>query len=141
MRIRKGSGLLLASLLAATGVGCGVKQVSFKQDVHPILQKNCQSCHAPGGEGYEKSGFSVQSYETVMKGTKHGPVIAPGSSLSSTLVILIEHKADPSINMPRSKAKPLLEHEKYLKDWKVPMLPAEEIRLIRAWIDQGAKNN
>ena len=39
-----------------------------------------------------------------MKGTKLGSVIVPGSSISSTLVILIEHKADPSINMPRPRS-------------------------------------
>ena len=93
------------------------------------------------GEGYAASGFSAETYESVMKGTKLGSVIVPGSSISSTLVILIEHKADPSINMPRPREQQLLGHVNYLKDWKVPMLPAEEIKLIRAWIDQGAKNN
>jgi len=131
----------VSAMLAVLGAGCAKKEVSFKQDVYPILQKNCLSCHSPGGEGYAASGFSVETYESVMKGTKFGPVIVPRSGISSTVMILLEHKADPSINMPRSKAQPLLEHEKYLKDWKAPMLPADQIRLIRNWIDQGAKNN
>ena len=137
----KGTLVAVASALVAVGTGCAEKAVSFKQDVHPILQKKCLSCHAPGGEGYAASGFSVETYESVTKGTKLGPVIVPGSSISSTLVILIEHKADPSINMPRARMQPLFEHEKYLKDWKVPILPVEEIKQIRAWVDQGAKNN
>lgn len=83
----------------------------------------------------------MQTYDTVMKGTKLGPVIVPSPSISSTLVILIEHKADPAINMSRSKVQPLLEHQKYLKDMRGLMLPKEEIKLIRARIDQGAKNN
>jgi hypothetical protein len=127
--------------LAVLGTGCAKKEVSFEKEVNPILQKSCLTCHAPGREGYAASGWSVETYESVMKGTKHGPVIVPGSSVSSTLVVLIEHKADSSINMPRKQPQPLLEHEKYLKEWKVPMLPAEEIKLIRTWIDQGAKNN
>ncbi len=127
--------------LAVLGAGCAKGEVSFKRDVRPILQKNCRTCHSPGGEGYAASGFSVESYETTMKGTKFGAVIVPGSSISSTLVILIEHRADPSINMPRGKMQPLLEHEKYLKEWKAPMLPAEEIKLIRTWIDRGAQHN
>ncbi len=144
MRTEKGPVLLLTSLLAATATGCGVKPVSFKQEVHPVLQKYCVSCHAPGGEGYEKSGFSVQDYQAVLKGTKFGPVITPGSSISSTLVLLIEHKADPSINMPpvsQDTTTPLREHEKYIKDWKLQKLPPEDIKRIRAWIDQGAKDN
>ena len=128
-------------IVAALGAGCEKKAVSFKQNVLPILQKNCLSCHSPGGEGYAAIGFSVATYESVMKGTKFGPVIVPRSSISSTLMILLQHKADPSINMPRSKAQPLLEHEKYMKDWKVPMLPADQIKVIGDWIDQGANNN
>lgn len=127
--------------LAVLSAGCVKKEVSFTKEVHPILQKNCITCHSPGGEGYTVSDFSVQTYESVMKGTKFGPVIVSRSSISSTVMILLEHKADPSINMPRPREKQLLGHVNYLKDWKVPMLPAEEIKLIRAWIDQGAKNN
>ena len=126
--------------LAVLGAGC-TKEVSFKQDVYPILRERCLSCHSPGGEGYAASSFSVETYETVMKGTKFGPVVVPRSSISSTVMILLQHKADPSINMPKSKTQPLLEHEKFLKDWKTPMLPADQIRLIGDWIDQGANNN
>ena len=131
----------VSATLAILGAGCAKQEVSFKQDVYPILQKNCRSCHSPGGEGYAASGFSVETYESVMKGTKFGPVIVPRSSISSTVMVLLEHKADPSISMPRSKVQPLLEREKYLKDWKAPMLPADQIRFIGNWIDQGAKNN
>ena len=127
-------------MFVALGAGCA-REISFKQSVYPILQKNCLSCHAVGGKGYAVSGFSVESYESVMKGTKFGSVIVPGSSISSTFVILIEHKADPSINMPRHTEQALAEHDKFLKGWKVPMLPLEQIRLIKAWVDQGAKDN
>lgn len=133
--------IAVCATLAVLGAGCAKKEVSFKRDVHPILQKNCLSCHSPGGEGYAASGFSVATYETVMKGTKFGPVVVPRSSISSTVMILLQHKADPSINMPKSKTQPLLEHEKFLKDWKTPMLPADQIQLIADWIDQGANNN
>ena len=127
-------------MFVALSAGC-TREVSFKQDVYPILKKSCLSCHSAGGEGYAASGFSVESYESVMKGTKFGPVIVPGSSISSTLVVLVEHKADPSINMPRSTKRALEEHNRFIKSWKVPMLPQEQIKLIREWIDQGAKNN
>ena len=140
---------MLSRRLAAAGVllfivsvgGCGLQQVSYSRDVHPILEKNCLSCHGPGGEGYAASGFSVADYESLMKGTKFGPVIVPGSSVSSTLVILIEHRGDPSINMPRPSKQALIEHEKFLKGWKSPMLPTDEIKTIRDWVDAGAKDN
>ncbi|MDA8107850.1 MAG: c-type cytochrome [Betaproteobacteria bacterium] len=128
-------GLKLATASAISlsflSAGCGQKQVSFKSDIQPILAARCASCHAPGGQGYAASGFSVVSYQSVMKGTKYAEVIVPGSSLDSTLVRLIRHRADPSIAMPKSHdaGKP--------SEW----LTRDQIRLITAWIDQGARNN
>ena len=113
--------LIMLSLLLA---GCK-KQVSFSENVMPILKAKCLTCHAEGSEGFEATGFSVASYELVMKGTRDGPVIEPGSSYFSTLQIVVEHRADPSTSMPKNSAK----------------LSGSEIQLIGEWIDQGAKNN
>jgi hypothetical protein len=66
-----------------------------------------------------------------MKGTKYGPVVVAGSSIGSTLAILIEHKADRSIAMPKST------HPDMPSDY----LPQTQIDLIKKWIDQGAKDN
>jgi hypothetical protein len=119
------SRIAMAVLTAAT-VSCNkVPVASFAKDVHPILQQGCQHCHRQGGEGFVKSGFSIESYESIMRGTRFGPVIEPGSSVSSTLVRLLEQKTDPTIGMPRG------EHA----------LSPDKIALIRNWIDQGAKNN
>jgi hypothetical protein len=53
----------------------------------------------PNRDGANKSGFQIDSYASIMKGTKFGPIIVPGSSESSTLYILVAGKADPTINM------------------------------------------
>ncbi len=98
---------------------------SFAGDVKPILDRHCLACHAREGSGYTASGFSVASYDELMKGTRHGPVVQPGASYASTLQILIEHKADPDIAMPKIGRK----------------LNDQEIQIIGEWIDQGAKNN
>lgn len=117
--------IVLAALLMFVTLGAAcTREISFKEDVKPILGA-CRSCHIPGGEGYKASGFSVETYESVMKGTKFGALIEPGSSISSSLMILLEGKADPSINMPHDKRA----------------LPEKEIKTIKAWIDQGAPNN
>jgi hypothetical protein len=105
--------------------GCAEQEISFKKDIMPILQEKCLSCHKAGGSGYVASGLSMESYDNLMKGTRYGPVIIPGYSFSSTLQILVEHKADSSINMPK----------------ELPKLPQNEIELIGKWINQGAKNN
>jgi hypothetical protein len=122
--------IAVVALLALLGLstGCGKKEqppVSFSKDIRPILEANCIECHQPGGKGYEASGLSMQTYASLMKGTKFGPVIKKGDALSSTLVLLIEGKADPSISMPHGRDP----------------IKKEQIQLIKTWINQGAKNN
>jgi len=107
-------------------VGCSPeKQVSYQADVVPIIKDHCIECHSTGGKGLEDSGLNMSSYSALMRGTKFGPIIVQGDSVSSTLMRLIEHKADPSIAMPHHKAK----------------LPDDHIEIVRIWIDQGAKDN
>ena len=54
----------------------------FTADVKPILDKHCAECHMPDGEGAKQSGFQIDSYASIMKGTKFGPVIVPGDDLN-----------------------------------------------------------
>ncbi len=117
-----------ASLLSAVLLlgGCaGQKDVSFKNDVQPVLNKHCTACHTQNGEGTLASGFDTSDYGNVMKGTKYGPVVVAGDALSSSLYRLVAGKVDPSIQMPHGKEQ----------------LSAAEIDAIERWIQQGAKNN
>jgi len=103
----------------------GGYKTTFTKHVLPIFKNKCMDCHRLGGEGQEKSGLDLSSYETLMKGTKHGPVVVPGDLLTSNLVVLIEGKADHSINMP----------------YQTDPLTKNEIRLIKQWVKQGAMKN
>lgn len=114
---------LSALAVAALQTGCGEKALTYQADIKPILDANCVSCHVPGGDGYEKSGLRLDSHEAMMKGTKFGAVVVPGSSVSSTLYRLVSGQADPSIRMPHGSAA----------------LPDADVATIAAWIDQGAK--
>jgi hypothetical protein len=128
MRPARLSCLILLAMSVAFAPGCARKHqdVSYKNDVAPILAANCASCHLPGQAGTAASGLDLTSYDTLMKGTKFGPVVIPGEPLTSVLVMLIEGRADPSIKMPHGGAKPLT---------------ADETKTIRRWVKQGAKNN
>ncbi|MBK1694154.1 hypothetical protein CKO09_05295 [Chromatium weissei] len=105
--------------------GCNEQTVSFQKDIKPLLDTNCAECHLKAGKGYEASGFFIESYETLMKGTKFGPVVVAGDPASSSLYRLVSGEVDKSIQMPHNKAP----------------LSAEKIALIEHWIAQGAKNN
>jgi hypothetical protein len=67
----------------------------------------------------------MSSYDALMKGTKFGPVVKPGDPLSSALNMLVEGRASPAIRMPHGKAK----------------MPDKEVKILNAWVAQGAKNN
>jgi len=124
--------LLLPLILSGFGfAGCSeqkteVQTVSFSKDVLPVFSAYCVECHRPGGAGLEASGLSLESYDNIMKGTKFGSIVTPGSSVSSTLVVLIEGKADKSLKMPHGEREPLA---------------PETVKTIKDWIDQGAKKN
>jgi hypothetical protein len=124
------AGVAGAMALAAFGAGC-TREVSFKADIVPIFQERCMVCHAEGAPGCVASGFSLATYESLMRGTKFGPMVVAGQSTNSNLLVLVKHQADPSIAMPRSQTsgKP--------SEWLLP----EQIDLIEKWINQGAKNN
>ena len=123
--------LLVVALLV--GAGC-TRQVSFSQDVRPMLNAKCLSCHDGSSEGSAQSGFSVKTYDSVITGTKLGKVIVPGDAVSSTLYRLIAHKASPEIQMPPH-------HAQSLAKGKAEPLTQGEIDTVKLWIDQGAKNN
>jgi len=112
--------LLLTAAIAA-GLGGCTKTLTYA-DVEPILKARCAECHTGDGDGVKASGFSVDSYETVMKGTKLGPVIVAGSAESSSLYRMVSGKTDPQIKMPHGKTS----------------LSDEQIATLMTWIDQGA---
>ena len=119
--------LLGCTLLTAFSIPAfGQAEISYKNDVLPIFQDYCISCHSPGGKGYIKSGFDLRTYQGLMKGTKFGPVIQPGSSLTSTLNILVSGHASPAISMPYG-----------IKGG----LPKDKYSILNKWVDQGAKDN
>ncbi len=114
-----------ASITPLPALGADKGPVSFQEEVKPILERRCVECHRPGGEGYEKSGLDLRSHEGLMQGTKYGPMVLPGRPFVSNLMVVLEGRADPKIQMPY--------HQK--------SLPDRYIDTIRQWIAEGAKNN
>jgi hypothetical protein len=125
--------LSLLAIALVAGAGC-TRQVSFSQNVKPILDAKCLSCHDGTGEGSTRSGFNVKTYDSLMLGTKLGKVIVPGDAVSSTLYRLISHQASPEIHMPPHGGQSLAKG-------KGEPLTDGEIGTIKLWINQGAKNN
>ncbi|MEO5373732.1 MAG: hypothetical protein H7840_05565 [Alphaproteobacteria bacterium] len=117
---------VLAAILVSGGARpSAAEPVSFADDVMPILQIRCVECHKPGAEGLEKSGLDLRTYEGLMKGTKHGPIVVPGDAMVSNFNVLVEGRADPSLRMPHNNRK----------------LTRCEVDTLRRWVNHGARND
>jgi hypothetical protein len=80
---------------------------------------------SPGGEGYEKSGLDLTSYQGVMKGTKYGPMVIPGHPETSNLMLLLDWRVPAEVRMPHGTKQ-------------LSICDRDE---IRTWIFDGAKDN
>ena len=99
--------------------------VTYAADIKPILKKSCVKYH---GADKQKGKLRLDSLEAAMKGGEDGKVIKPGNSADSMLVQNVAHVGDEDMWMPPPDNKD-----------KIPALTKDQIGLIRAWIDQGAK--
>jgi mono/diheme cytochrome c family protein len=99
--------------------------VTYAADIQPIFESSCVKCH---GAEKPKGKLRLDSLEGALKGGVDGKVIEPGKSAESMLVHNIAHIGDEDDYMPPPNNKA-----------KIPPLTKEQIGLIRAWIDQGAK--
>jgi hypothetical protein len=95
------------------------RAVDFRRDIEPILKRSCYECHSGPRP---KSGLRLDAKSAAMKGGLGGEAIKPGDSNSSRLMHRIEGR-DGEARMPFGRAP----------------LPAEQISLLRHWIDAGAE--
>lgn len=100
--------------------------VTYEADIKPIFEDSCVKCH---GMERPKAKLQLTSLAGALKGSKEGKVIVPGQSTKSPLVIAVAQiSEDDEEWMP-----PL--HNKA----KIGPLTKDQVGLIRAWVDQGAK--
>ncbi|HEY6849266.1 MAG TPA: c-type cytochrome domain-containing protein [Terracidiphilus sp.] len=92
----------------------------YAQQVYPILDANCVSCH---GASKTSGGLRMDSYDALMKGGKDGPVVVAG-------------QADKSLLLRRVTLPP--GHKEFMPAEGKPPLRGQEISYLRAWIQQGA---
>ena len=96
------------------------RPVDFAKDIRPIFVRACHSCHGPGKQ---RSDFRLDVKADALQGGVIGVAIVPGKSAASPLVRYVAG-LDKNIVMP--------------PQGRGERLTAQEIGLLRAWIDQGA---
>jgi WD40 repeat protein len=98
--------------------------VTYDKHVEPIFYKRCTVCHS----GNLKEGkLDVSSYENLMKGGKSGETVKPGKSQDS---LLYKAMGRSSVPPARPRAMPPKGDEP---------CTAEELAIVKLWIDSGAK--
>lgn len=101
----------------ATATPGGAATVSYSQDVQPLFDRNCVACH--GGQ----MGLWLDSYERMLAGSQHGPVVVPGNPDASELIRRVTGISQPQ--MPFGQ----------------PPLSPGDVALLRRWIAEGAVKN
>lgn len=92
----------------------------YSKHINPILDANCVGCH---GESQAKGGLRMDSYDSLMKGGKDGPVIVAGQPDKSLLLLRVTLPTD---------------HKQFMPAEGKPPLQTEQIAWIKAWVQQGA---
>lgn len=136
MRIHFIAPVLLAAILAGCSKKAEIKpvagtmppvankqNVTFAADIKPVFDKSCVDCHGPKKQ---KAELRLDSLEATVHGSDDGPVFEIGKSEFSLMVSNIARLGIEDDWMP-----PV--------DDKHPALSMDEVALVRAWIDQGAK--
>ena len=122
--------LSLCAALALTATAADKKELppaskktglTFDKDIKPIFEKACFECH---GDKKQKGKLRLDSLAATLKGGENGKAVVVGKSADSALVKAVARLVEDDAMPPEGKGKPLT---------------AEQIGLIRAWIDQGAK--
>jgi len=115
------SGVLLAAKPQAavqTKADKPATPVVFAKQIRPILASRCYPCHGPD---VQQHGLRLDSLQAILTGATNGKVVIPGDSQNSHIIRRLLGLEEPQ--MP----------------YGGPALSAEQIDLIRNWIDQGAQ--
>lgn len=91
----------------------------YARDVAPLLRKYCAGCH----NAEEANGeLRLDAYAELLKGGEHGPALVAGDAKVSRMIRVLTGQAEPEMP-PEGETRPT----------------AEEIALLSAWIEAGAK--
>jgi len=100
--------------------------VTYATDIKPILDNSCVKCHSGDKP---KAKLKLDTLENARKGGRDGKVIISGDSTKSLLVQAAAHATK--------------DHDQWMPPLNnranIGPLKLEQIGLIRAWIDEGAK--
>src|SRR6516164_1816066 len=88
------------------------KQINYEDDVKPIFQRHCLTCHSAA---QMTGGLNLESYAGILKGGGSGEVVKARRAAGSLLYEVVAQEVDGVPRMPLGQ----------------PKIPENEIALIR----------
>jgi WD40 repeat protein len=99
--------------------------IDFRRDVYPILKANCIACH---NKTTTKADLNMETPELMKKGGESGPGLLAGKGAESIILQAAAHEWDSEMPPKSNKVGAV-------------NLTADELALLKRWIDQGAKSS
>ena len=117
--------VLLVFVLGAPGQPNGAAEPVNQHDVLPILHLRCAACH---GRQEQKAGLDLRTVESLLKGSKDGPVLKSGDPDGSLLVQKItKGEMPPKRDLVKASVKPVRDVElEIIRDWVAAGMPLAE---------------
>ena len=109
------SGYLFLALITLSLSAVDSSKPPVEEAARKVLENRCLACHGESG----MSGLDMRQREALLKGGQRGPAVIPGKALESRLYEAAAQVGE--LKMPPGQ-KPI---------------PAEELEILRQWIDQG----
>lgn len=102
----------------------GSETVSFKKDIAPWMVGVCMGCH---GTRNPRSGFSLATFEGILRGGDRGEALVPGDADASLIVDLVLRQKDQDgtfLKMPAGNQT---------------LLKKSQALALEKWVNEGAK--
>ena len=119
-KVRYVHSVVLGAMIACGG-GSEACAVDYEQDIKPLLASKCTACHGPLDQ---EAGLRLDAGKLIHQGGEQGAAVVPGDSLAS---LLLERVATADVDErmpPEGEGEPLNN---------------EQLALLKAWINDGAK--
>lgn len=113
-------------LLACVGALHAQRAPLFKDEILPVLEKHCTSCHNPERK---MGGLDLSTFTGMMNGGGSGPVIAPGHPQRSLLWLQVDSGKMPLGGKLPAASKQLL--RAYIEHGRFPSQDLEAMTLAR----------
>jgi len=115
-------------IFAFAVAGCAFAQRAplFKDEVLPVLEKSCVSCHSPDRK---MGGLDLSTFAGLMAGGASGPVVAPGKPERSLLWMQIDSGRMPMGGKMTTASKQLI--RSYLEHGRFPQEQMDQAAVAR----------